>query len=140
MIDCMIIGDSIAVGVSVQRPECIAYAKGGINTSQFNKMYADKILGTKTVVISLGSNDHQYVPTNKELLKVRERIIADKVYWILPQGNLKASNVSISTIQDMIYKIASANNDGVISFTPSSDGIHPTTKEYKRIAKATGGE
>ena len=29
MIDCMILGDSIAVGTARERPECVAYAKGG---------------------------------------------------------------------------------------------------------------
>lgn len=135
MLECMIVGDSIAVGVSAYRQECVAYAKGGINTTQFNKIYVDKILEAKTVIISLGSNDHQYVPTNYELLKVRGRISADKVFWILPQGNLKESNVPIERVQEMVRKIANTMNDGVITFTPAPDGIHPTTKEYKRIAQ-----
>jgi len=134
MLECMIIGDSIAVGVAMHRPECEVYAKGGINTAQFGKIYADKILEAKTIIISVGSNDHQYVPTNYELLKIRGRISADKVYWIMPYGNLKESNVPIERIQAMVSKIANTMGDGVIHFTPSPDGIHPTTKEYKRIA------
>jgi len=134
MLECMIIGDSIAVGVATYRPECVAYAKGGINSTQFNKIYVDKILEARTVIISIGSNDHQYVPTNYELLRIRGRISAKKVFWVLPQGNLKESNVQIEKIQEMVIKIANTMRDGVIHFTPSPDGIHPTTKEYKRIA------
>ena len=35
MIDCLILGDSIAVGTHQFKPECSAVAKGGINTWQF---------------------------------------------------------------------------------------------------------
>ena len=138
MIDCIILGDSIAVGLAQHKTECVAYAKGGINTYQFNRMYADKTMQAKIAIISIGSNDHQHVKTKEELLKIRGRISADKVYWIMPQGNLKASNVPIKNIQDMVSKIANINGDAIINFTASSDGIHPTTKEYKRMAKGEG--
>jgi hypothetical protein len=134
MIECLIVGDSIAVGLAKHRPECVAYAKGGINTYQFNRMYTDKVLQAKVVIISIGSNDHQYVKTKEELLRIRCRISADKVYWIMPQGNLKASNVPIEKIQGMISKIATTMGDGVINFTASPDKIHPSNKEYKHIA------
>lgn len=134
MLECMILGDSIAVGVAMHRPECEVYAKVGLSSVQFGTIYADKILEAKTVIISVGSNDHQYVPTNYELLKIRGRISADTVYWIMPQGNAKEANVTITKIQAMVSKIANTMGDGVIHFTLSPDGIHPTTKEYKRIA------
>jgi len=68
-------------------------------------------------------------------LKIRGRISADRVYWIMPYGNLKESNVPIERIQAMVSKIANTMGDGVIHFTPSSDGIHPAAREYRRIAK-----
>ena len=55
MIDCIVLGDSIAVGTQLQRYECVSYAKGGINTWQWNKMYGDKPLTAGTVIISLGT-------------------------------------------------------------------------------------
>jgi len=134
MLECMIIGDSIAVGVAMHRPECEVHAKVGLSSVQFGTTYADKILEAKTVIISVGSNDHQYVPTNYELLKIRGRISADRVYWIMPQGNAKESNVPIERIQAMVSKIANTMGDGVIHFTPSPDGIHPAAREYRRIA------
>ncbi len=39
MIECLILGDSIAVGTAQARPECVSYATSGINTTQFNKKY-----------------------------------------------------------------------------------------------------
>ena len=95
MLECLILGDSIAVGISMQRPECTTYAKGGINTWQWNNKYLIKDLAAKSVIISLGTNDHQYIKTKRELETTRQLIVADRVYWILPKNNLKASNVDI---------------------------------------------
>lgn len=134
MLECIIIGDSIAVGVAAYRPDCVAYAKSGLSSVQFGTTYADRILEAKTVIISVGSNDHQYTPSNYEILKIRGRISADKVFWIMPQGNAKEANTPIERVQQMVSKIANTMGDGVIHFTPSPDGVHPTTKEYKRIA------
>ena len=39
MLDCLILGDSIAVGVHMFKKECVAYAKGGINSWQYNRDY-----------------------------------------------------------------------------------------------------
>ena len=79
MIECLILGDSIAVGTAQARPECVAYAKTSLNSSQFNKKYPQTFNG-KVVVISLGSNDHKYIKTEKELFKLRERVQAETVY------------------------------------------------------------
>ena len=68
MLECLIVGDSIAVGTATARPECVAYAKGGINSYQWLNKNIDKTpLIAKTVIISLGSNDHKYVKTESEL-------------------------------------------------------------------------
>ena len=61
MIDCMIIGDSIAVGTHQFKKECVAYATGGLNTWQWNKKYDGKVLASPVVIISLGTNDHKGV-------------------------------------------------------------------------------
>jgi len=39
MIDCLIIGDSIAIGIHQFKQECQVIAKSGINSWQFNKTY-----------------------------------------------------------------------------------------------------
>jgi lysophospholipase L1-like esterase len=136
MLECLILGDSIAVGTHQQRPECVAYAKGGINSWQWVNKNITKPLAAKTVIISLGSNDHSGVKTHRELLAIRELTKADRVYWILPSGNLKASGVDISKIQTTIREIAEQYGDRVLPFTPSRDGIHPTTQGYRELAKA----
>jgi lysophospholipase L1-like esterase len=138
MLDCLILGDSIAVGTAQQRPECVAYAHGGWNSWQWNKNFITKDLSANTVIISLGSNDHQNVNTFKELLKLRESIQAERVYWIKPAGNLPASSVPIENIQAMIDIIAKNYGDVELSIPQiSKDGIHPTGQGYRELAERT---
>lgn len=138
MIDCLIIGDSIAVGTHQQRSECVAYAKGGINTWQWNKMYGEKDLIAGTVIISLGTNDHKYIKTEKELLLMRSKVKASKVFWILPVGNLQKSEVPIEQIQNIVKNIAKQYGDVVLPITRvQTDNIHPSWAGYKELAEKT---
>lgn len=138
MIDCIVLGDSIAVGTHLQRYECVSYSKGGINTWQWNKQFGKNDLTAKTVIISLGSNDHKHVKTYDELKKIRDKVKASKVFWILPHGNLKASGVDIEIIQHLIKEIAVQYNDIVLPINNiSKDNIHPTGAGYRDIANRT---
>lgn len=138
MLECLILGDSIAVGTQQFRPECVLVGKGGINSWQFNKNYSQKIEPANTVIISLGSNDHIRVNTFKELLAMRERVVGKRVFWVLPAGNLKASNVDIKSIQDMIKIIADNFGDTILPITRlQPDGIHPSWAGYKSIVEKT---
>lgn len=136
MLDCLILGDSIAVGTASLRPDCIAYAKGGINSHQFNRMYPME-LEAGTVIVSLGSNDHYGVQTFRELQSARMRIHARRVYWILPAGNSRAGGVQIEDVQAIVREIAKAYGDIVIEI-PSlqPDRIHPSWAGYREIAGA----
>lgn len=137
MIECLILGDSIAVGTAKTRPECVVYATNGINTTQFNKKYPQTFNG-KVIVISLGSNDHKHIKTEKELYKLRERIQAETVYWILPAGNSKTSEIPVVRIQEHVESIAGMYGDWIIRIPSlSKDGIHPTAKGYKKIGEIT---
>jgi lysophospholipase L1-like esterase len=134
----MVIGDSIAVGTAMYRPECVSYSKGGWNSWQWNKNYLTKDLSAKTVIISLGSNDHKGVKTRKELETMRELVKGSRVFWILPAGNLKAGGVDIKNIQEIVRDIANKNGDIVLPISSlQPDGIHPTGKGYKILAEQT---
>ncbi len=138
MLECLILGDSIAVGTHQFRPDCVAYAKGGWNTWQWNRDYLKNDLTAETVIISLGSNDHKHVHTEAELLKMRDKVKGKRVFWILPAGNLKASGVNINYIQLTIKEIAKQYGDTVLPITRlQPDGIHPSWAGYKDIANAT---
>ena len=138
MIDCIVLGDSIAVGTHLQRYECVSYSKGGINTWQWNKTYSNVNLTAETVIISLGSNDHKFVKTEKELRMMRERVKAKRVFWILPAGNLAESGVDIEVIRHTIKEIATQYGDSVLPINRvSPDKIHPTGSGYRELADKT---
>lgn len=132
--DCMVIGDSIAVGTAMYRQECISYSRGGWNSWQWNKDYLDKASSKsyKTVIISLGANDHKGVKTEQELRKMRQAIKADRVFWISPGMERKPIP------QTAIEQIAKEYGDFVLPRPKehmSADGVHPTGKGYKILAE-----
>ena len=137
MLECLVLGDSIAVGTQQFAKECQLQGRGGINTWQFNRMYPGSFYA-ETVIISLGSNDHQYVKTYDQLFEMRQRVGAKNVFWVLPAGNLKASNVPIERIQGFIREIAYSYGDTVLPIRGlQPDGIHPSWAGYKDIVERT---
>lgn len=142
MLDCLILGDSIAVGTQQFRPECVAYARVGINSWQWRQQYLESDNGAlpsaKTVIISLGSNDHKGVRTILELQQIRKAVKADRVFWILPHGNNPANSADIEWIQTFVKVVAGENNDIVLPITRvQKDNIHPSWAGYKELASAT---
>ena len=134
MLDCLILGDSIAVGTAQARPECVSLSKGGINSYDWlNKNVSKSPYIAKHVIISLGSNDHKGVKTESELNTIRQLTKADRVYWILPA--IKPN------IQEMVRRIAVENGDVILPIKDlSSDRVHPTANGYKQLAEASKGK
>lgn len=137
MLDCLILGDSIAVGTKMfAPPACVAYAHGGWNSWQWNKTYLNNDLSAKVVVISLGTNDHRFVHTEFELRRLRAKV-EGRVFWILPHANNPAGGVSIETIDGIVKKIAAEHGDTVLPIRyVQADNIHPSWRGYKDIVKA----
>jgi lysophospholipase L1-like esterase len=136
MLECMIVGDSIAVGTAAARKECVSYAKGGWNSWQWNKDYLVQASAqsAKTVIISLGANDHKGVKTEQELRKMRESIKGNRVFWIDPGKDRKPIP------HDAIVKIAQEYGDTILLRPKdhmSGDGVHPTGRGYKILAEQT---
>lgn len=130
MIDCLIAGDSIAVGTHQFRPECVAYAKSGINSYQWNRQNTNKKLNANTVIISLGSNDHEGVRTLWELQQLRARVEAARVFWILPA--IKPD------VQEMVRIVARDHGDIVLPIPNlQADKVHPSWAGYKKLAEQT---
>ena len=130
MIDCMILGDSIAVGTHQFRPECVIHAKSGINSSQWNRQNANKKLNANTVIISLGSNDHEGVRTLWELQQLRTRVDAERVFWILPA--IKPD------VQRMVEIVARDHGDIILPIPNLQiDKVHPSGTGYKKLAEQT---
>ncbi len=136
MIDCMIIGDSIAVGTAMARPDCVSYSRGGWNSWQWNKDYLSvaSAKSAKTLIISLGANDHKGVKTEEELRKMRSTVKADRVFWIDPGQDRKPIP------HDAIVRIAKEYGDTIIPRPKdhmSGDGVHPTGRGYKILGEQT---
>jgi len=133
MLECLIVGDSIAVGVSQVRPECKSIAKSGINSANWNKQHLNKLQPTKTMIISLGANDLG-VNTEENIRQLRERAQADRVFWLLPSQRLKPDQVRA------VKFVAQDFGDTVIPRPErdiSADGVHPTYKGYKVLGDLT---
>lgn len=133
--DCLILGDSIAVGVAEARPECAHIAKGGINSKDF--LNANRVsFNANTVIISLGANDfyENEIDTEKNLNELRSNIFSQRVFWILPMQHLRPKQFEI------VLNVANNHKDAIIYrplFHITNDGIHPNETGYKIIADQT---
>jgi lysophospholipase L1-like esterase len=136
MIACLVLGDSIAVGLYQQLPQCESLSKSGWNTWQWNRDYLKYDLTAETVIISLGSNDHKYIRTQAELERMRAKVTAGRVFWILPHGNLPAGGLPIEEVQRIVKMIAALHGDTVVPITRvQRDSIHPSWAGYKEMAR-----
>lgn len=134
MLECLIMGDSIAVGTHMFKKECVSYSKGGINSWQYNKQYVEprnNVFDAGVVIISLGSNDHKGVKTYNELYKIRSNVKGQRVYWVLPNPELFPKQA------DDVKLIAISFGDQIIQTNRyQPDRVHPSWAGYKEIANA----
>ena len=137
MLECLILGDILAVCVGQVSTECVTHAKSGINSYDYVNRHILHTKGNtqaKTVIISLGSNDTAKIKTFEELDSLRQLVDADRVYWIVPA--IKKDK------QDAVWAVANKYHDSVINARNhdlSPDGVHPTYKGYKSISNQTKG-
>jgi hypothetical protein len=124
---CLILGDSIAVGL-YEQSSCSAIARVGITSSAFSRL-AVNIPESSLTIISLGSNDGNN--TSYSILDILRRRIGGRVVWVLPAINDRSREVIIS--------IAVYYGDSWIdlrNYSLYSDGVHP--RSYKTIAESLG--
>lgn len=127
MLPCLVLGDSIAVGVGQMLPECRTEARVGITSRQFiQQMLSPQ--EAERVVISLGVNDGASPATVDNLRQVRASVRGRQVYWLLPAGH-PATRTAIRTV-------ASQFGDRLIDAgaTVGPDGLHPTGAGYRALA------
>ena len=132
MLECLIIGDSIAVGVSEFRKECRAHVQSGITSQNFIKSFGNHPEAAKVLVISLGANDYT-VNTQYYIEKIRANVTAGVVFWLLPREDRVPNAVAA------VRAVAAKYGDQVIDRPKdvSPDGIHPTAKGYRELAGKT---
>jgi hypothetical protein len=73
LLDCIVLGDSIAVGVGQARPDCQTIAVSGITSEHYVQMFGGAPQA-RTAIISLGVNDGDASATGDNLAKLRGRI------------------------------------------------------------------
>jgi lysophospholipase L1-like esterase len=130
MLDCLILGDSIAKGISDVRQECVAYVKSGINSHDWNKKYIKNIEPSQTTIISLGSNDISNLDSEIELFALRLQIKTGRVFWIIPA--IKPHK------QELIRDLARSFGDTIVNIPElSKDKVHPTYSGYKQLGELT---
>lgn len=131
MLECLVMGDSIAVGIGQHRPECVTVAKVGINSPNWLKVNGNKLNQPyKVVVISLGTND-MYGTTERALREIRSKVKANMVIWVLPSYTLKPVQRRIIT------EISKEYGDKLVDITDliGPDGYHPS--DYRKAAART---
>jgi hypothetical protein len=127
--NCSIIGDSIAVGIAQQLPECQSVAKVGIGSAGWLGRHASILDRPQdTLVISLGSNDGD-VFERGVFEAIRARAHAQHILWVLPSCNRAA--------HDGLLKFARTHGDIVVAFAAGHDHIHPAS--YKTLAAGIRG-
>ncbi len=130
MLDCLILGDSIAKGISDIRKECVAYVQSGINSKDWNDRFVKKVAPSKVTIISLGSNDYKNLNTEIELVALRSFINSDRIFWIVPA--IKPEK------QELVKKIARYYGDTFVIIPElSPDNVHPTYNGYKQLGRLT---
>ena len=121
MIDCVAVGDSIAVGTG-QAMHCVVRAHVGWSSNKIITL--SNGVKAELCIISAGSNDPKNPKLIVNLKRIRNNVDCDKVVWIKPVNSTAAKAVFT----------AKNPSDSVISFTPSKDNVHP--KNYRTLANA----
>jgi len=128
MIECAIIGDSIALGIAKYRQDCSLFATVGITSTAFEK--ADYTPIGETTIISLGSNDAGN-NTEAALMKLRQRLTSKRVIWIMPAAHKKH-------VRNIIQRVSDRFQDRIVEMRlVGFDGIHPTVDGYIDLARRT---
>jgi lysophospholipase L1-like esterase len=129
MLDCLILGDSIAVGVGQAKPGCTTVAQTGIGSGTFLQTLFPAAPKTAShVIISLGVNDDPAAATLTNLRRLRSTVAAGRVTWLLP--GLKEE------VRRYIRTAAAERGDRVVDTISQvgPDHLHPGRDGYRLIA------
>ena len=127
MIECAVLGDSIALGVARSHPTCQVQAVIGIGSDAYLSRFVHTV-NARQVLISIGSNDPLIGDLVPAMRRIRARVIADEVTGLLSANNANAAAA--------VRTVASQHGDRVINISPfiGSDRVHPTAPGYYRLS------
>ena len=128
---CLVMGDSLAVGIGAGLPQCKTMAKVGVSSRRFLEAHLSNASKVQTnwVIVSLGSNDAKM--DRETLEEIRRKMAVEAktnvFVWVLPRDPSKAAVLErwVQVWGDTVVKSVRV---------PSRDGIHPTPVGYKTLA------
>jgi lysophospholipase L1-like esterase len=129
---CLVIGDSIAVGVS-NHSRCLSISTGGLSSWRWLDRWgrALETVDPEVVLISLGANDADDRRSFPSLAKVRAKLRAPRVIWLAPSEALSMAS------RNWVRLVAEQHGDAVFDLPQrhmQKDGIHPSTKGAQIVA------
>lgn len=128
-LDCLVIGDSIAVGVS-QFSECNTASANSVSSKTWlSRYYYVLYYPAKSVFIALGTNDDFYPESKKTLRQIRQNIRSQKVTWLAPN----AARPGRKAVDEIAHEFGDEVYEGPRS-SLGPDGIHFTRLGYQTIA------
>lgn len=122
--DCVTIGDSIAVGIG---HAAACYRMAAIGRNAFDQAALIKPVSIDTAIISLGTNRPNDPNTYVDLMYIRSKVTARRVVWIIPYNPV---------VSETVRKVARHHGDRYVELSDfkTSDGMHPNV--YKPVADA----
>ncbi|MGC0155266.1 hypothetical protein ACPRNU_22630 [Chromobacterium vaccinii] len=123
--NCLVIGDSLAVGISRGLPGCAVQAKVGRTTRQSIAVVPGQPY--QVIVVSTGSNDKDRASI-EELRQLRLRLQARTVVWVIPSPKFRAASY--------VQFVAREFGDLVqpVGSVLGPDNVHPTRTGYRRLS------
>lgn len=133
--NCVFIGDSIAQGVALYRPECQNQAVQGRTTAQTLLRIHQIPHKADNVLISVGSNDGRIRlrELRSQVQTLRAELAQYCVTWLLPPSNETARKVIVETAAhygDVVIDVRPQVN-------PRQDSVHPSRQGYQQLAAKT---
>jgi hypothetical protein len=135
MLDCLILGDSIALGVGQARSGCEVAARVGITSANYlHSVFTTVPKAAASIVISLGVNDDPAASTLDNLRQLRAGLQAGQVTWLLP--GLKED------VRRAIQIVAAEHHDRLLDTRAvvGPDHLHPTGAGYRFLAASIGND
>ena len=132
--DCLVMGDSIAVGVA-QFSACKTLSTGGLSSWRWLDKWGGDLdrLNPSVVLISLGANDGANPRSRKALEAVRSKVRASKVMWLAPSATLAPEP------RKWVRAVAGQFGDRVFELPQEylqNDGIHLSWPGSKLVVRS----